>query len=383
MRIALVSNTLPPEGKGGAEAYVADLGAALAERHDVLVLTGARTGEIAGARVARLPGLPPLAHDAPAARKALWHARDQWLPSVARAVRGELRSFRPDVVHTHAVQGLSASVFSAVAADDRPHVHTAHDLGLLCMRVTMTRELEFCGGRCLSCRPQRLIRARAAKRRLDRLVAPSDHVRRRHVEAGVVPEERSLTIRQGAPAANGRLREPTAGSLHLGYIGTLAAIKGVPTLLEAVRGGSDGWRLTVAGSGALEDDVRAAAAADPRIEFAGRVDGERKDAFFDAVDVLVLPSEWEENGPLVLVEAGVRGIPAVVSDRGGLPETPEARVFPARDAAALRSVIAALAERPDEVRGASSRLLERAEELGWERHVERVEAVLTEVAARG
>jgi glycosyltransferase involved in cell wall biosynthesis len=382
VRIALVSNTLPPEGKGGAEAYVAELAAALASRHEVIVLTGAREGDVEGVRIARLPGLGGLEHDAPAVRKALWHARDQWLPSVHRAARRELRSFAPDVVHTHAVQGLSAGVFTAIASEGLRHVHTAHDLGLLCMRVTMTRELEFCGGRCLSCRPQRLIRARAAARRLDLLVAPSDHVRRRHVDAGVVPEKRSLTIRQGTAAASGGAREPAAGGLHVGYIGTLAAIKGVPTLLEAFADGPPGWRLTIAGSGALEADVRAAAAADPRIEFLGRVDGEGKEAFFAGIDTLVVPSEWEENAPLVLVEAAIRGIPAVVSDRGGLPETAEARVFAARDPVALRETIAALAERPDNVREASKRLLERRDELGWETHVERVEAVLVEVAGR-
>lgn len=381
MRVALVTNTLPPEGRGGAEAYVAELAQALSERHEVAVLSGGRSS-VDGVATVHLPGLPELGQSAHPARKAVWHAQDQWLPGVHRATRTALAEFRPDVVHTHAVQGLSAAVFTAIRSLGSKHVHTAHDLGLLCARVTMTREGEFCGGRCLSCRVQRTVRGRAAASRLDLLVAPSDHVRRKHVEAGVVSDDRAVTIRQGAASAGESEPGPRElGRPRLGYIGTLSRIKGVATLLDAFASAPDEWRLAIAGSGELESLVRDRTATDERISFLGRLEGRSKEDFFASLDVLLIPSEWEENAPLVAVEAAVRGLPAVVSDRGGLPETAEAEVFRAGDPGALREAIMRLVETPGLLAERSARLLERRETFLWTTHVAEIERVLAQAAS--
>jgi glycosyltransferase involved in cell wall biosynthesis len=128
--------------------------------------------------------------------------------------------------------------------------------------------------------------------------------------------------------------------------------------------------------------MRAAAAADPRITFCGDVAEDAKDAFFDLVDVVVIPSEWEENAPLVAVEAAVRGIPTIVSDRGGLPETPEATVFRARDRDSLVAALEALASSNGRLAAASARLLESQERFLWSTHVAAVERELVDAASQ-
>src|SRR5947199_247951 len=112
--------------------------------------------------------------------------RDQWSPSVHRALKRELAVERPDVVWSHEPQGLSAAVFTAIAAVRLPHVHTAHDLNLLCLRTSMTRDGSFCGGRCLECRVQRTFRVGAIKLDLSRLIGVSRYICERHIRAGVV-----------------------------------------------------------------------------------------------------------------------------------------------------------------------------------------------------
>ena len=188
--------------------------------------TGATRGP-PGVALEHLPGLPDLAREAGAASKAAWHLRDQWRPAVHVALKRQLRRFRPDVVHTHHPQGLSAAVFTAISACDLPHAHTAHDANAVCARITMTREGRFCGGRCLSCRPQRLTRVPLARRSLGRLIAPSDYFRDLHVRAGVVSADRAQTIRQGAQPGTARLRriDPAHG-LVVGYLGALADAQG-------------------------------------------------------------------------------------------------------------------------------------------------------------
>ncbi len=186
-----------------------------------------------------------------------------------------------------------------------------------------------------------------------------------------------MTIRQGAvpPAEPFTRRDFDLGRPRLGYIGTLSRIKGVATLLDAFAAAPKEWRLSIAGSGELESLVRERAAADERITFLGRLDGSAKEDFFGSLDLLVIPSEWEENAPLVAVEAAVRGLATVVSDRGGLPETAEAEVFQAGDAAALLEAIQQVLGTPGLLAERSARLLSGKEAFLWETHVARIERV--------
>ena len=381
MRIALLVNSLPPRIRGGSQAYVAALAAGLADKHDVLVLSGAPPNSLPDVECVQLPHLEDPRRGASRATKSAWHLREQWLPAVHRAVLGELRRFRPDVVHTHQPQGLSAAVFSAIASADLPHVHTAHDYNLLCVRVTMNRNGSPCGGSCLACLLQRNVRARLARRHLHRMIAPSDFVRRVHVDAGVVPRERAVTIRQGALPGTARLRRIRPGAPTLGYLGAVSPHKGIPTLLEAFSRAPGGWRLRIAGDGSCADLVRRAAGVDGRITYLAEIGSSDKDRFLNSIDLLVIPSEWKENAPLVAVEAAVRGLPCLVSDLGGLPETPEAHLFRARDAAGLVAAATRLATSPELIERASARLLARRVEFLWSNHLRSVERELAEVVS--
>jgi glycosyltransferase involved in cell wall biosynthesis len=381
MRVALITSNLFADTGGGAEKYVEDAARSLGKEHDVVVLTGSRS-DADGLSVRRLPGLPY--HDAgsgSAVGRAAWHARDQWSPSVHRALKRQLAVERPDLVWSHEPQGLSAAVFTAVAARELPHVHTAHDLNLLCLRTSMTRDGSFCGGRCLECRVQRQIRGRTASRRLDRLIGVSDYITDRHVSAGIVPAERAVTIRNGAERGTTRIRTPSEQPT-VGFIGALAPHKGVLTLLRAARAAPPNWTFLLAGAGPLAGDVESAARAGGRIEWLGRIDGAAKEAFFQRIDVLVVPSEWEEPAPLVAMEAAVRGVPCVVSDRGGLPETPQAQTFRARDAEELLAAVSSFVDTPGKLEQASRRLIEGSDEFTWSTHIGRVEELLRDVVTR-
>ena len=74
MRIALIASLLPADTIGGAERYVAAAARSLAERHDVVILTGSELGSVDGIEIRRLPHLPRLAADAsPRARQRFKH----------------------------------------------------------------------------------------------------------------------------------------------------------------------------------------------------------------------------------------------------------------------------------------------------------------------
>jgi glycosyltransferase involved in cell wall biosynthesis len=379
MRIAIVSSYLGSQVKGGAEGYVADLARSLSNGNDVVVLSATRADAALDVPLIELPGQAPVEHDAPLPRKAVWHLRDQWSPSVHRALSRELRRLAPDVVQTNNVQGLSAAVFTAAAGF--AHVHTAHDLSLLCVRAAMTREGRPCVGRCADCQVQRSVRVPLARRSIDHLTAVSAAVGQRLVTARVVPPERISVVRLGVAHTPGRLRTLEPQGLRVGFLGTLARHKGVLTLLEAFRSAPPTWSLVIAGEGRLEEDVRRAVAADTRMTYSGHVSGEAKAALLNSIDVVAIPSECEEAASLVGVEAAAHGIPAAVSNRGGLPEIPEARTFRSGSPQDLVKALAWFCE-DDRLAAASRRLLARHDDFIWSTHARRMEAILRKAAER-
>jgi glycosyltransferase involved in cell wall biosynthesis len=354
---------------------VSELADALAHEHDVTVFSGSLEGDAGAATVLGIPSLPPLRPDSSLVGKAAWHARDQWSRSVHLALARGLEEKTPDVVHSHEPQGLSAAVFTAIARAGVPHVHTAHDLNLLCAQVTMTRGGSFCGGRCAGCAVQRFIRGRLIQRRLDTLICHSNFIRERHLAAGIVEPESAVMIPFGVHASHTRLRTFSRG-LHVGFLGSLTPQKGLLTLLAAFSTCPPTWELTVAGSGQLESLIRERALSDRRIHYTGFVSGSDKDLLFEQVDVVVIPSEMEEAASLVAIEAAARGIPAIVSNRGGLPELPHAVVFEAGKVDSLQAALDLFAAEPGRLEAASRSLLDVAEQFKWSHHVDRVEAVL-------
>ncbi len=88
----------------------------------------------------------------------------------------------------------------------------------------------------------------------------------------------------------------------------------------------------------------------------------------DSADVLVLPSLWEENSPLVLREATAAGLRVVASQRGGIAElVPDARLFEPDVHLALSTALAA------EVRRGRG----RREPVHWEQPLEHAAEVLS------
>jgi glycosyltransferase involved in cell wall biosynthesis len=113
------------------------------------------------------------------------------------------------------------------------------------------------------------------------------------------------------------------------FAGRLTEEKGVDTAITAAK--RAGVPLLVAGSGPDADRLKLLAAGAP-VHFAGRLspsalaDARRRAAF------AVLPSRWDEPGPYAVIEAMAAGLPALVSDAGGLAEMATGqRVLPARD----------------------------------------------------
>jgi glycosyltransferase involved in cell wall biosynthesis len=119
-----------------------------------------------------------------AARRVMWHLRDAWNRDAARRFRAILEMAPPSVVHTHLIDGFSASIWRRARHAGVPIVHTAHDYHLLCPRAfLLDRQWRICQRPSAGCRLYRAWHLRTA-RDVDLFVSPSRFLLDRHVQAG-------------------------------------------------------------------------------------------------------------------------------------------------------------------------------------------------------
>jgi len=210
---------------------------------------------------------------------------------------------------------------------------------------------------------ERLDHARSLFARVDRWIAPSpamgDEYERLGIDAskihasdyGFVPLVRSMRTRPRLP-------------LRIGYVGTLVWHKGLHVLLDAVRLlPSESYQLTIHGdTGVFPDytaDLKAQAAGLP-VRFAGGFERGEAPAVYAGMDVLVVPSIWMENSPLVIHEAFMAGVPVVAARIGGIADLVRdgetGLLYEPSSSAALGTILAQLLERPDALEAMSARL---------------------------
>jgi glycosyltransferase involved in cell wall biosynthesis len=171
---------------------------------------------------------------------------------------------------------------------------------------------------------ERRFRAAAALARdVDCFVAPSRALADDVVRFGLPAEKVEVSDYGFEPLAPAP-REPAAGPLRIGFVGTLIWHKGAHVLVEALRRlPRDAYVARL--HGVLEwfpdyvGELRAAAAGLP-VEFAGAFGPGEAAAVLSRLDLLVVPSLWPENSPLVIHEAFQAGVPVVGARTGGIPE---------------------------------------------------------------
>ncbi|RYG95117.1 MAG: glycosyltransferase, partial [Alphaproteobacteria bacterium] len=147
------------------------------------------------------------------------------------------------------------------------------------------------------------------------------------------------------------------------FVGRLEKTKGVETLLRVFTERPGEACLRIAGFGDLEPAVRRAAESSERISYLGRLDRGQVQAEMKQASAVVIPSLWEENCPMVLLESYANRTPCVVADRGGLPEFvsdgADGLVVPAGDVEALAQALEFVTQNPSVAAAWGQRAYER------------------------
>jgi len=374
LRVAHCVGFYFPENVGGTEVYVADLATGLA-RYSVESSIVAATDR--GHEEYSWAGVPVIRYPS---NWADMRAEASGSSRVGLSKFQELiLHTNPQVFHLHSwTAGAGLKHLAQVAQLGIPRVVTVHVPSALCLRGTMILNgKEACDGRieeqrCTQCwalsrglpmpaayavshlprlavapdlsrtlgRVATMLSARSLVsaqindlRKMselsDRIVAPSQWVYAALAANGVPPEKIAISrqavaesfVQLGARAA----RTPDPKALRIGFVGRLEPYKGPHILLEAMaRLPRDlPIRLLVAGSGTEPPYLRTlemTAAGDERIEFLGSIQHSQLPDFLSQVDILAVPSNYMETGPLVVLEAYAFGIPVMGANLGGIAE---------------------------------------------------------------
>jgi GT2 family glycosyltransferase/glycosyltransferase involved in cell wall biosynthesis len=160
-----------------------------------------------------------------------------------------------------------------------------------------------------------------------RFVAPSREMRDRFVRFGVASARISVGPYGYDRTPFRGVSRTTSNRLRLGFLGSVMASKAPHLLLEAIqRLPRDSVSVDLYGGFAAyhgDDSYRSlieALADRENVRVHGAIPHERVAQALASLDVLVVPSIWPENSPLVIGEAFLAGVPVVASRIGGIPE---------------------------------------------------------------
>jgi len=296
LRVVLL-DSIP--GWGGGETWCLEAGAALRARGHSVEIAAARNSELA--RRARAAGFGTWELSTSA-----WSA-----PSSAWALGARLRDRAIDVV----VANIGRDVRMAALACSRSNTAVVQRRGIArpIKRDALTRWIY--------------------RTRVRRVIANCAAIRDEMLGDGsVICPERFVIVPNGVrPTPDGdrrlareELQLPSETPVVL-VVGRLAPMKGHAHLLRAwpaVRERLADATLVLAGDGEIRDELQALArqlGIDDSVRWVGFV--KELANLHAAADVFALPSVRDEGCSNALLEAMSHGLPSVVSDCGGLPET--------------------------------------------------------------
>lgn len=198
-----------------------------------------------------------------------------------------------------------------------PIVHTLRDYYLLCPQQTMIKGTQSCEKQCLICRSYSAVKKKMSQK-VDALVGISDFIREKHIRFGYF---RNAKIVKTIPNSVDFLQVDSKEATYcIGYIGRLSPEKGIEFMIDAFMESklSKQYKILIAGTGnkSYVDSLKTKYAL-PQVVFVGK---QKQTDFFKQIDLLVVPSLWDEPFGRVVIEAYASHCPVFMSDNGGLKE---------------------------------------------------------------
>lgn len=362
MNVLKVIHGFPPDYMAGSEVYSYHLVKALSEKvKKINVFTGVEN-EFAnayekydetydGIRVHRINKF----------RRDYTYQQKFYDEQVETDFRQYLDETQPDIVHFGHLSHLSIRLINIVALEyQKPIIFTVHDFWLFCVKGQLiNQDNKICEGpsaeKCRACSPYQITTTEVQWQLtemqkllplIDKFLVPSHILRDYFIKQGVA-EDKLIFSKYGFDThkINYQKRIYTESSrINFGFMGRIIPTKGIKILIEAFKN-IDAKLSIYGGVGSqkrfLEQD---------NIHFKGAYDNNKINQVLSEIDVLIVPSTWLENSPLVIQEAFLAGIPVITSNIGGMKElvteSKNGFLFEVGNAKSLQACVSKIIENP-------------------------------------
>lgn len=348
-RVMVLAHSHPALTRGGAEMAALRLFEGLRDRSDVhaLFLGCGREpgGGRAGSAITQPFGDGDFLYTTSGYDWFKFANHDERFP---RDFAGLLRRTRPDVLHFHHYSNFGVEAFmiarrtlpqARIVVTLHEFLAICHHYGQMVTRHSRTLCHQATPRDCGHCFPEFsradfFLRTQYIKRFLDEVdafIAPSRFLAERYIAWGL-PAARvhvmENVIGDATPAPAAAPRDD--GMLRVGFFGQVSFLKGTQVLFDAAaileEDGVNNVAINIHGDHTTqpeefrEEFMAGLAKAGRNVRFHGPYDNARVDALMRAQDVVVVPSIWWENSPVVIQEARRNRVPVICSDIGGMAE---------------------------------------------------------------
>ena len=280
-----------------------------------------------------------------------------------------LLSTNPDIVHFGHLSHLSTNLIAIAKELKYPVIYTIHDFWLFCVKGQMINELgEICSGpsieNCTKCSPyvceeedvkKATSHMRSIINDVDKFISPSLTLKDFFISQGV-ESKKIQYLKYGFNIEKIKFNKKTfskGNTLNFGFMGRVIPTKGIKVLTDTFKALPE-VSLSIYGSIGVQKRFLES----KNIIFKGSYDNNTINDVLMYIDVLIVPSTWYENAPLVIQEAFLAGVPVITSNIGGMAELVQDGVngytFEVGDAKSLTQVIQKVVANPSVLNSLSS-----------------------------
>ncbi|MDJ0955566.1 MAG: glycosyltransferase [Arenicellales bacterium] len=238
--------------------------------------------------------------------------------------------YKPNIVHFHSIQRLTASMLEAAEDMGIPHVVTTHDSWWISDHPFMMDDQgipvesnianPIVANQSSFDLNTTISRNRYLRERLnnaDSIIAVSEYEANLYRENGF---DYIKVVENGVDRPDGYTKN-TNDKLVLGYVGGKAVHKGYYFLKEAITYSSlQNTELVITDVFSDNAQVRSLKWGDTSVRVYPKYDFYKTGEFYSMIDVLIVPSLWPESFGLSLREASLLGIWVVAASIGGLKD---------------------------------------------------------------
>ena len=340
LKILVVIHGFPPYYMAGSEVYAFNKCIELSKRHEIIVFTRIEdefqksyflSESIEnGIRIIRVnkPG-----------RDYTFRSKYQDF-KIAQIFRGYIEKLQPDLVHINHLSHLTTLIIDIVDEYHIPLVFTLHDYWMMCIRGQLIKDdYSLCTGpnieKCMTCNLKYFTLEEQAKHEVQRwlkmlsnvnqkvnlFIAPSRFLRNMYIIYGI-PENKIRYMDYGfnKGLVNG-VQKFLSKKVRFGFLGRIIPVKGISLLIDAFNElDHSKAELNIYGKLPSSSMYLKKRRINTAIHFKGGYNYINISKALSNIDVLVVPSLWYENSPLVIHEAFIAKIPVITSNLGGMAE---------------------------------------------------------------